>query len=148
MNAIQRWDAAVAEVMAQRGLSLSKATREVVISQPNLHAEYLAEYSEQRSAGGRRNAILDRSPAAVPAHHDRQTAAGMPGSSGNFSDPIAEWDSALARLTASGLGKVEATRQLVTTNRELHAAYIAAYTAKFGDAVRHPGGGRTRMVAV
>ena len=141
MDAIARWDAAVSAVMAQRGLSKAAATREVAITDRRLHAEYLAAYQQQHSTGGRGNSA-NRSPAAVQSHapHERYAVADEPGpaASQEFADPIGEWNSAIANLMARGMARPAANRQLVISNTALHQQYIAAYTARWGEAVRHP----------
>ena len=43
---IAAWDSAIAELQAERKLTNAQATRELVISNPNLHASYIAAYTK------------------------------------------------------------------------------------------------------
>lgn len=48
MNAIQKWDAMIAE-LEQRGQTKAQAIHTIVAKDPDLHAAYLREYNAQHS---------------------------------------------------------------------------------------------------
>ena len=48
MNAIQRWDAMIAE-LEQRGQTKAQAIHTIVAKDPDLHAAYLKEYTQVHS---------------------------------------------------------------------------------------------------
>lgn len=54
----------------------------------------------------------------------------------SWDDPIAAWNAAIQEQMDAGKNKVNATRAVVAEQPELHKAYVAAYTAQYGDKVQ------------
>lgn len=139
MDPVAAWDTEVAALM-RGGLTKAAAVRQLATSNPQLHQAYLGAFNSRHQA-----ARVDRSQAAesLPSSsqafpradcHGRQFAESPPAASG---DAIAEWDAAVAaEMRRSGCSKANATRAVAIAQPDLQRQYVAAYEAKYGDAVR------------
>jgi len=148
MSAIVAWNNAVADLMTASGLNNAQAVRQLAITNKPLHAQYLAEFNQQARGDGRREdhrppaarqPAIEHHPAPVSEQRNELATAEHAGE-----ESINAWNDAIAELMNRGLSKAQAARELALSNKPLQAAFIAAYTAKFGEAVKHPNGQNAR----
>lgn len=107
-SAIDRWNRAVGELTAQ-GATKAEAISRLVKSQPELHAEYLAEFNRR----------------AVSATGSPPAAASIPGAG----TAVATWHNAVEAKIAEGLPPVSAVQFVARQQPELRAAYVAQVNA-------------------
>ena len=120
-SSIAEWDAATANLMREQGLSKAQAIRQLAISNPNLHADYLAESTSatrQRMASQRGAGPL---AAAEPdARRESQVSH-----SGQAS--IDAWEEVVKQGMAGGLTRQEATVAASSKHPQLRKEFVAAY---------------------
>lgn len=102
---------------------------------------WMAKLASENQQLAARNAELEKSQtiAAAAAPLAKPGAPSVPAGAGNSrtsaasgGDAIAQWNAAVKEKMAEGLSKAQAVRQLAVEDRELHQAYLAAYTQANG----------------
>jgi hypothetical protein len=105
-DAVAQWDDLVAKHVG-RGMSKATAIQAAAEANPQLHAEYLAEFN--------RRARTASVSASAPAAHR---------------EAIANWNNRVAGFIEKGLAKKDAILKAASAFPDMHTAYLAAYNER------------------